>query len=223
VNLSVVSWPAILTAIGSVIVLIGVFWAALEQNATDKKLEALSEENRQLSKQLHEALTGGNSYPKFLYAPDIKHLTDPDAPEIFLAIQGDKMIYDARIEHVDLSESLDPKQFASIQDFIHASLKTLEPIKGGNFFPNRAFRVGYVRMKPQWNERRFGLGTIARNGVFSQVTTLRRDKTGRWYMADFKITKERSNGEPDEVLQEVASPIDPPASERAIETGTPPE
>ena len=34
-------------------------------------LEALSEENRQLSKQLYEAVTGGNSYPSFIYRDSV--------------------------------------------------------------------------------------------------------------------------------------------------------
>jgi hypothetical protein len=209
-NLSIVSWPAILTAIGSVLVLIGVFWAALEQNATDKKLEALSEENRQLSKQLHEAVTGGNSYPSFVYGPDLRHAADPNVLAITLFVEGDQMLYDANIQHVDLSEPLDPWQFASDQDFIDAFLMRVGPIQGGNFFPHRAWPVGHVRMKPEWNERKYRLETIARNGAFAQVITLKRNKAEFWRMASVRISKEKSYGEPRQVLKDVAGPIDPP-------------
>ena len=65
-------------------------------------------------------------------------------------------------------------------------------------------------MDPQSNERRFRLETIARNGAFAQVTTLKRNKAGLWGMDSIRITKEKS-GEPHEVLKDKPGMmIDPP-------------
>ena len=140
-------------------------------------------------------MTGGNSYPYFVYGPDLQHISDPDVLAVTLAVKGDKPIFDATIEHVDLSERLDPQQFPTDQDLINAFLaKNLGPIKGGTFLTNRAFPVGFVRMKPESDKRIFRLTTVARNGAFEQVTTLRKGKSGRWYMAKVKVTKRSRKG-----------------------------
>ncbi len=78
ISLNSIPWSSILIAVGSVIVVIGGFWSTLEQSATNKKLESLTEENQQLTKELHQTITGGNSYPFFVYGPDLRHISDPN-------------------------------------------------------------------------------------------------------------------------------------------------
>ncbi len=80
--------------------------------------------------------------------------------------------------------------------------KNAGPIKGGTFLPNRAFPVGLVQMKPDWDERILRITTIARNGAFTQLTTLKRNAQGDWYMSHVKVTKEKPGGGDDEVLKD---------------------
>ncbi len=195
INLNSIPWSSIMIAAGSIIVVIGGFWATLEQGSTNKKLESLTQENQQLTKELHQTVTGGNSYPFFVYGPDIRHIGEPNIVGVTIAITGDRPIFDASIEHTDITDRLDPEQYSSHQEFINAFLaKNVGPIKGGTFLPNRAFPVGFVQMKPDWDKRVLRITTVARNGAFTQLTTLKKSKEGLWYMADVKVTKEKPGG-----------------------------
>ena len=198
---SSIPWPSIVIALGSVLVLIGGFWAAIEQNTTTKKIEQLSSENQKLTTKLHETVTGGNSFPSFVYSRDLNNVDDPNKLSIYLYVNGNNPIFDVTLELADITGQLDHNSFPSIQDFINAFIAKIgTPLKGGTFVTGRVFPVGQVEMNNHDKEMIFRISAIARNGVFIQVTTLRRDSGGFWRMAHYKITKE-CNGN-DELLKE---------------------
>jgi hypothetical protein len=177
--------PAGLILLGSVIVVIGAFWASSQESKFKTQIFEKNDEIKRLSKKIGEDVTGGDSIPVITY------LFNPDLPKnilnVILRVEGINPLYDVRIVHSDVTkaEYYTKKWLANNNQEISKSelneyelaKKSAPALTGGNFNPNNTqTNIGMVVMDSTHTEYKFSTTIIARNGKFIQDTVLIKDK-----------------------------------------------
>mgnify|MGYP000669311168 CR=1 FL=1 len=142
-------------------------------------------------------ITGGESYPKFIF---INNIINSSIYDISLLVQGNKPLYDLSYEIIDeiaakevlngFGQSningLNPVQRQRYFSALHPAAKRNKTNYNPNGFTNPAGQIQFPNNK---NEYELCIMTWARNGSFFQRTKFKKDNKGIWKTESNRISK----------------------------------
>lgn len=179
-----ISTPSILIAIGSILVVIGGFWASLEQSAYKEKLSSKNEEIIGLNNQINYSITGGDSYSYL----SINKSDKGNKLSTVIVHSGDYPLYDLTLRIVDLDK------FGKISGYWG------EVLNIGNLPAGMARTLEYKIDFSNRKLARLNIFISARNGHKTQLLRVK-SLNGKWFFAtqvkldDGKIVFEKIDDE----------------------------
>lgn len=185
------SFPAFVALIGAVISASGAFWASYEQAKSEKvaeeraqenvelnkKILALTEENKELAKHGISVVTGGDGY---VYVDIIKGILPNAFAPIVISNSGFPQ-YDISIRFFDVQKN----HQTQVLNPLVLTLATLPPRQSS------MFQVPAFEFPSSGDVAKFNLFISARNGSFVEEVQLRKVE-GEWWSA-IRLAKDEGN------------------------------
>lgn len=153
--------PALVIAMGTLLTIMGTFWAAVRQTSNNRVLTQKNERIRELSEKVSETLTGGDS---FCYLQLIRFDGDPTLSQTALIHSGKYPLYDVSLTIIDPDE---PYRMEKGKLDWNDVINKQHVIRVGNLSPNQTTIVQGLTL-PQRDIIRLNILISARNGFISE-------------------------------------------------------
>ena len=153
--------PAFVIVVGTLITIIGTFWAAVRQTNNNRVLMQKNERIRELSEKVSETMTGGDS---FCYLQLLRLDGEPSLFQAALTHSGKYPLYDVSLTIIDPDE---PYRVVEGKLDWNDVMKKQHVFRVGNLSPKQTTIVQGLAL-PQRDVIRLNILISARNGFISE-------------------------------------------------------